>query len=398
MQMRSGATAVALTILVFFEWICPSRGQPSELPGLQAGDRLKITIYGKPDASGEVMVGEDGLVSVPLLGPVLVTGQTIRQVEANVRKSLSEMLHQPTFAGVELVERLPFYVLGAVNSPGSFPYKRSLSVLQAVAIAGGLESLARHAGAMIDAIREQGRVGVDTENLKRDLADRARLIAERDGSDHVVAPRELVGLIGRNAAAEIANAESKVLADETHRLKNEKAALQEAVSLGQEELQAYQEQLEQLSHQENVVQSELNGLSGLREQGLISRVRVFDLQKNIPALRAEKRAVLALIARAKQGIASATQSLANFDIQHKLDVARKIAKLDQSIAQAESTMRSSSRIAQLGASNVMQSDGASMNIEYEITRGDATLAATEMTAVLPGDTIRVMLSRKTAAD
>ena len=104
---------------------------------LGPGDHLTITVFGHPDLSGEFQVGPAGVVSLPLIGDVPATGQTLGDLEkAIVDKLEPEYLRDPTVSAQVLEYRL-FYVIGEVKNPGGYPYVSGMRAVNAVALAGG---------------------------------------------------------------------------------------------------------------------------------------------------------------------------------------------------------------------------------------------------------------------
>lgn len=104
---------------------------------LGTGDKLRITVYGHPDLSGEFEVDGTGSISLPLIGQVEALGLTTPQLEAKIVSLLDgDYLLNPRVSA-EVANYRPFYILGEVGRPGEYPYTSGLTVLNAVAAAGG---------------------------------------------------------------------------------------------------------------------------------------------------------------------------------------------------------------------------------------------------------------------
>ena len=116
---------------------------------LGAGDRLRITVYNEPDLSGEYEVNGQGLVSVPLVGQVKVIGMTTAEAQALLtQKYGKDYLVNPSVT-IEVLNYRPFFIIGEVNHPGSYPYQNGMTVINAVALAGGYTPRANHGGIKI---------------------------------------------------------------------------------------------------------------------------------------------------------------------------------------------------------------------------------------------------------
>ena len=105
---------------------------------LGTGDKLKVTVFGEDDASGEYEVDASGSISPKLLGRTRVQGMTLAGVEQLLAAEYrNRNLFRNPRISIELVNLRPFFILGEVEKRGAFPYMHSLNVAQAVAIAGG---------------------------------------------------------------------------------------------------------------------------------------------------------------------------------------------------------------------------------------------------------------------
>lgn len=104
---------------------------------LGSGDVLKITVFNQEDLSGEYTINGAGQVSLPLIGNVNAKDLTVKQVEQGITDKLKpDYLLNPRVS-VQVLNYRPFYILGEVKEPKSYPYVDGMTYLNAVAIAGG---------------------------------------------------------------------------------------------------------------------------------------------------------------------------------------------------------------------------------------------------------------------
>ena len=102
------------------------------------GDRIRVIVMSDPELSGEYEIDSAGVISPRMAGRVQVVGMTTAEIEELLRtRYRTDGLLRVARLSVDLVARRPFYVLGEVGRPGSFPYVSGINVAQAVAIAGG---------------------------------------------------------------------------------------------------------------------------------------------------------------------------------------------------------------------------------------------------------------------
>lgn len=110
-------------------------------PTLGLGDQLQITVFGQPDMSAEVTVGDTGTIMLPLVGNIKVADLTSAQIETLIANRLREggYLQNPSVAvQIRQIRSQMISVLGEVQRPGRFPLQGRMTVLEAVASAGGM--------------------------------------------------------------------------------------------------------------------------------------------------------------------------------------------------------------------------------------------------------------------
>jgi polysaccharide export outer membrane protein len=110
---------------------------------VDAGDKVKITVYNEPTLTGTFVVDGQGLISMPLIGDVtvknLTTTEMQRLIEAKLNgdpaKGIEGYVRNPQVSA-EMASYRPFYILGEVGRPGEYPFTSGLTVMKAVATAG----------------------------------------------------------------------------------------------------------------------------------------------------------------------------------------------------------------------------------------------------------------------
>jgi len=125
---------------------------------LGPNDRLRIIVYGQDKLSGEYLLGGDGSLAFPLIGQVPANGMTPKELELALASKLEPEYLTGASVSVEVLTRRPFYVLGEVQKPGSYPHSSKLNVLNAVATAGGYTFRARTTSFYIKRTDGQGKL------------------------------------------------------------------------------------------------------------------------------------------------------------------------------------------------------------------------------------------------
>ncbi len=110
---------------------------------LDAGDRLRIVIYGQEGLTNTYAIDAGGSITMPLIGAVRARGLTPAGLASEISGKLRNgYIREPSVA-VEIEAYRPFFILGEVAAPGQYPYVPNMSVESAVAIAGGFSPRAK---------------------------------------------------------------------------------------------------------------------------------------------------------------------------------------------------------------------------------------------------------------
>lgn len=116
---------------------------------LGPGDRLRVTVFGQQDLSGEFSVSGNGTIALPLIGEVASRDVTVDELSQRIARKLKpDYLVNPRIS-VEVLNFRPFFIIGEVKNPGSYSYQHGMTVVNAVALAGGYTYRARRGRVLI---------------------------------------------------------------------------------------------------------------------------------------------------------------------------------------------------------------------------------------------------------
>lgn len=101
------------------------------------GDKLRVTVYGEDDLSGEFQIDGAGYIRLPLIGQMKAAGATAHELETHVAQVLDDGYLADARVAIEVTTYRPFYIMGQIGKPGEYPYVSNMSALNAVALAGG---------------------------------------------------------------------------------------------------------------------------------------------------------------------------------------------------------------------------------------------------------------------
>ncbi|WP_448188434.1 polysaccharide biosynthesis/export family protein [Azospirillum sp. sgz301742] len=127
---------------------------PTDTYRLEPGNRVRVTVFNETNLSGDFIIDPAGNVALPLMGNIPASGITAKALTQRIEEALKKeaYLREPRVA-VEVQTFRPFYVLGEVRQPGEFPYMTGMTVLSAIAKAGGYDYRAREGEVVL--VRQQ---------------------------------------------------------------------------------------------------------------------------------------------------------------------------------------------------------------------------------------------------
>lgn len=118
--------------------VAPAAVDPAEAEralALQPGDVIRLRIWREPQLTGEYIVDERGVATLPKIGPVEVSGLGPAALEAAIREGYARYLRNPSIE-ITLLRRIN--ILGSVRAPGLYPVDPTMTLRDAVAMAGGV--------------------------------------------------------------------------------------------------------------------------------------------------------------------------------------------------------------------------------------------------------------------
>jgi len=113
-------------------------------------DVLDVSVWRDPDLSRTLPVRPDGFITLPMVGEVQAEGRTTVELEQDIARRLQKYVQSPRVTVmVREVNSARVFVTGEVQKPGAYPLRGSVTVLQALAMAGGLTEFADRDGMMV---------------------------------------------------------------------------------------------------------------------------------------------------------------------------------------------------------------------------------------------------------
>lgn len=381
-----------------------ARTAPSSGYSLDAGDRINLRIFERDDLSGEYRVRSNGVIVIPIVGTVSVAGKDETEVERDVAAALERVTGGRATVIVEVLEWRPFYVAGYVVKPGSYGFLPGMTVLHAMAIAGGVfRTVPAAETANVAATRESGRMQVSLDELVRLRARLDRLEAERDGSRQPKPSARLIELAGVKRASELMADEERIAVQNEATFAERLQALRRMRELAAGEVAALEEKIGQIDSQISQNGAVLSDLKDLLARQLTRRVRVVEVGNMIAALEAGRRDAVAAVARARRTLTDADRDIALLELQRQGELEAQILEVRKQVEAAELAVQGSKYVIEAitNAPVTLPGENAEPSVSYAILRkgheGNTLIAADELTPLQPGDVLRVSRLNSAAA-
>jgi len=341
--------------------------------------RLRFSDYA--NLNGSYRINPDQTISVPVIGRIAVGGLNAAGLEATIAQKASSITGRQTYVTVEIAEYRPLYVTGLVNRAGAVQWQPKMTVLQAVASAGGL---LRSGPGAFDEV--QFRKMVDDQ--KRSLAAYARAQAELQGSTDIAIPKRLVELVGQKEAASLIEAQSKLLLARSSALKTQLRVLGENKDLAAQELVALREQKKRLTEILGLRREHGERIDQLFAKGLAVTDVVLQQKLELSGLEERSANLSVAIVRIQSTMGDLDRQITNATNARRSELESELMTLDHNISQTELEMTGRAESKQpRGKSN------AASALSYVITRADgqgrSEVEGNSTTELLPGDVLTV---------
>ena len=344
---------------------------------LAAADRLYLRFMGYPELTGEYRVGPDQTISIPVLGRIRIGDIDSPQLENDLAAKIAQITKKAGYVTVEISAYKPVFVTGTVKRPGAIEWHPGMTVIQAIALAGGLGVQLGTAGEA-DAVGPSQALEKDVDNKKRVLATIARLTAERDGSSQIPVPQRLVNLVGDAEATRLISHEEVILKNTRDVLASKLGILEEGINDSKSEINALRQQSAKITEQLQVRRDYMRRLGSSRPDE--EQLKLSDLEERLANVDGN-------IAKSSVTVTEMQLSAVGLKKDRESAIESEMDRLDRESAQLEISINA--------LQNLNGSFGNKSKTQYQIVRQKNTVSdsfsAEDVTLLKPGDVLSVGL-------
>ena len=355
---------------------------------IRKADRLKLRFYDRfdrTDLDGEYVVNDAGAIRLPRIGDFLAAEKTMSELEKDVRLEIEKRGEKAGYFTIEMAQLRPFYVAGYANHPGSYPYSPGLTVLHAIALAGGTYRSTAFNPA--DGIREKGQIIESSENLKILVAKLARLQAEKIGSSKIEVPAELNDLDPAQTSVEH---QQEVLTSNAQFKQSKLAAIERKIDLTKNEADSYETALsasvDRISEQTKMFQA----IKALSDRNIVNQQRLLETTVALDNAERDKQLMVSGLARTKSSLGIAKDELALFKLNENLRREEAIADLSSEISRVRAALQKSNSIAAIYDGIDFKEENFKFRIMRQGETGDYSFIDASLTSLIePGDVLEI---------
>jgi polysaccharide export outer membrane protein len=351
---------------------------------------------------GEHTVSDEGEIILPILGALSVGKLDNAGLTNEIAKQLQEkigLVRTPAVT-IEILEYPPIYVVGDVTTPGEYKFRPGLTVLQSLAMSGG-PSRVSSAQQQSQTIKLAGELREIDHSLLRGSIKITRLQAEMASLMAGTTEVDFAQPAGidQQYAAGIYQEERVIAQTRAKAIVRQSNALAELGDLLTREIATLEEKLKGSDDNITSAEEQLASVRRLVEKGVTVASRQLDLERLLTTYRSDRLDLVTAIMRGRQAISETTRNLEGLTDTRKSEVAAEMqteqAAVDQLKMRRE--MMQKLILEELAASSGAGNPDDELPLAFAVSRRDGgqidQFQATETTALVPGDVVRVVRPR-----
>lgn len=374
-----------------------------------AQDRLKIKVsewransrelFEWSALTGEFGVSSAGMLSLPVVGTFSVDGKAPAEIAALISerlKSAAGLVNAPA-AAVEIAQYRPIYIVGAVERPGEYAFRPTMTALQAVAIAGGFQRMELALGRFErETIIAEGEIRIQQTQLLSLQVRRDRLLAEASKAGSISFSENLRRSLD-DGVAQAMREEEALFASRRKATRSQLALLDQSRALLDEELRTLGAKALTQQRQQDLIQRELSNINSLIAKGLAVSPRQLAVEQNLAQSESQALDLMLATARAKQELSRIDRATAELENQREIDIGRELRETQLSLKQTDDRIvalralihESTALAPQLQSQQEKQLGRMRFSVQRRQGGSVSEIAIDETSPILPGDIVRI---------
>lgn len=350
---------------------------------------IEFSVVGRTDLQRRATVNLDGDVVLPLIGEIRASGLSLGELHRRISALFAPgQSVRPNDILLDLIETRPVYVTGDVIKPGAYPFSSNLTVLHAIALAGGMRAVWDN---NVYALELDNRIATLRGEYVKQRVRAAALKAELAGRVKID-PDEIKQVVGASTAVQVSQLQARALEAEAADREQERRYLKRAVDLAKAQIDSLEAALKEDSDSIQKQVAEVQRIADLSQRGLSNPGRVAEEQRATSLLKSRQMDTSARLARARQDREELLRKLERVETL-KLDLPKQLQdallSLDGLRAQLGSVVAAS---ASNPANNDTDLPPPGMQILRHVDGRPTWIPAQEDVTIEPGDLVKVTRS------
>lgn len=337
---RSASRMLAIA-LVMLSVAWGTGASAAEGYSLDAGDRIRVSVIGEPEYPLEITVDDRGAITLPLLGEVTARGRPASDLARAIQVALqqADLMRNP-FVQVDVLEFRPFFISGAVGSPGSYPFRPGITVRHALAIAGGFKppAVGDTAPALRIADLRGERAGLLIEEFRLRVR-LERLNAEVRGQDEFVAPADAPADMSPTLIRDVVASERDQMEMWRRSIASQLSYLETSLSRAQADLERQGRVREERENAASFQLKQLETARTLHEKGLVTNTNLLTAERTQNSYRVDVAEAEVDEARVRQEILNLENELRKKQEERRLDIIGQIQDTQLALGKVQSNLR-----------------------------------------------------------
>jgi polysaccharide biosynthesis/export protein len=410
---RKGATALFGFLSLCLAW---SAAAAQLQYRLAAGDIMEVSVAGIPELQRRVPIDMDGSISFLPLGTVMVAGLTPSEAQVKIQALLAnKVVHVRTTNGqtntvvinpeeviATIAEYRPVYVSGDVSKPGAYPYRLSMTARQAIALAGGYDTVHFRLGdPIVDLADLKGEYATLWTEFAKERVHAWRLKSQLGEAPDPVQKALASVPLSDSEVGEIIRLETGLLSADQADRQREREFIQRAIKQGSDQIATLSEQRQEEEQGVKADAEELEKDLDLLKKGTVLSQRVTDARRAVLLSSTRKLQTVVQLMQLKRQQDEFQRKLEQLDDRHRIELLAELqetnAKLNGIRVKLQTIEDKIRYIGLLRSQLVVGTSGPEISIVRNGANGSQRLFTAEDAEVQPGDVVEVALRRDAGA-